>query len=66
MLFQTVVPAVVGVIIFGDAVRDGWWPAAAVGFVVSTAGALALRDAEAMLEHIKEPGHERVTDHQRG
>lgn len=66
VLFQTVVPAVVGVLIFGDAVRDGWWPAAVFGFVVSTTGALALCDAEAMLEHLKEPGHKPVTERQHG
>ena len=64
MLFQTVVPAVVGVLIFGDAVRDGWWPAAVVGFVVSTAAALALCDAEAMLDQVKEPGDAPVTERQ--
>ena len=70
VLLQTVVPAVVGVLIFGDAVRDGWWPAAVAGFLVSIAAALTLCDAEAMLEHVKEPGnepgHEPVTDRQHG
>ena len=52
ILLQTLVPAVVGVAVFNDEIRDGWWPVALVGFVVSTLGALALCDAEARLEHL--------------
>jgi drug/metabolite transporter (DMT)-like permease len=54
VLLQTVVPAVVGVAMFGDAFRDGWLPAAIVGFVVSTAAALALSDAEARLQPLEQ------------
>jgi drug/metabolite transporter (DMT)-like permease len=39
---QTFVPAAVGVVLLGDGVRDGWWPAVAVGLALSTAGAAAL------------------------
>lgn len=39
---QTFVPALVGVAFLGDGVRDGWWPAVAVGLVLSTCGAVAL------------------------
>jgi drug/metabolite transporter (DMT)-like permease len=39
---QTFVPAAVGVALLGDGVRDGWWPAVAVGLALSTAGAAAL------------------------
>ena len=52
VLLQTVLPALVGVLAFADAVRGGWWPVALLGFAVSTAGALALCDAEARLEHL--------------
>ena len=55
VLLQTVLPALVGLLAFSDGVRDGWWPAAVFGFLASTAGALALCDAEARLEHLKEP-----------
>jgi len=39
---QTFVPALVGVALLGDGVRDGWWPAAAAGIVLATAGAVLL------------------------
>ncbi len=42
MLLETLVPAVVGVPVFNDGVRAGWWPVAVGGFVLSTAGALVL------------------------
>ena len=57
VLLQTVLPAVVGVVAFEDTVRAGWWPLALVGFTASTLAALALRDAEARLEHLEsKPG----------
>jgi drug/metabolite transporter (DMT)-like permease len=39
---QTGVPAVVGLALLGDGLRDGWWPAALVGFAMSILGAIAL------------------------
>jgi drug/metabolite transporter (DMT)-like permease len=39
---QTFVPAAIGVVLLGDGVRDGWWPAVSVGLLLSTAGAVAL------------------------
>lgn len=39
---QTFVPSAVGVALLGDGVREGWWPVVAVGFALSTAGAVAL------------------------
>ncbi len=39
---QTFVPAAIGVALLGDGVRDGWWPAVAVGLVLSTTGAVVL------------------------
>ncbi|MCW2826794.1 MAG: hypothetical protein JWQ67_410 [Marmoricola sp.] len=52
VLFETLVPAVVGLAVFGDGVRSGWWPIATVGFVVSILGAVVLSGAEARLEHM--------------
>lgn len=39
---QTFVPAAVGVALLGDEVREGWWPAVALGLALSMAGALVL------------------------
>jgi drug/metabolite transporter (DMT)-like permease len=39
---QTAVPALVGVVLLGDRVRDGWGPVALVGFALALAGALGL------------------------
>jgi hypothetical protein len=60
VLFETVVPAVVGVTVFGDSLRSGWWAVGVLGFVVATLGALELSGAEARLEdlevdHLPEP-----------
>jgi hypothetical protein len=55
VLQSTVVPAVVGLVAFGDEVRSGWWPAAIVAFVVSLAAGVVLCGAEARLEHLDEP-----------
>jgi drug/metabolite transporter (DMT)-like permease len=52
VLFETLVPAAVGVVVFGDTVRPGWWLVAALGFVVATAGALELSGAESRLEDV--------------
>lgn len=60
ILLETAVPAVVGVAVFGDAVRPGWWPAALVGFALSTAGALVLCSAETRLQHLEEQVHHRT------
>lgn len=45
VLLQTVVPAAVGVLAFGDGVRQSWWPVAVAGLAISTAGALVLSAA---------------------
>lgn len=50
VLCETLVPAVVGLTVFGDGVRGGWWPVAVVGFGLSIAGALVLCGTEARLE----------------
>jgi drug/metabolite transporter (DMT)-like permease len=39
---QTFVPSAVGVALLGDGVRDGWWPAVAVGLVLAMVGATLL------------------------
>ena len=39
---ETFVPALVGVLLLGDGVRPGWWPAVAAGLVLSTLGAIQL------------------------
>ena len=39
-----VVPAVVGVLMFDDGFRAGWWPVAVVGFVASIAAVVVLSD----------------------
>ncbi len=52
VLFETLVPAVVGLTVFGDGVREGWWPTAVVGFVLSIVGALVLTGTEARLENM--------------
>jgi drug/metabolite transporter (DMT)-like permease len=54
VLLETLVPAVLGVVLFGDRVRDGQWPTAVLGFVVATAGALVLSGAESRLEDVEE------------
>ncbi|MCW2753400.1 MAG: hypothetical protein JWQ32_811 [Marmoricola sp.] len=50
VLLQTVIPAAVGVALFHDDVRHGWWPFAATAFVLSLAAGIVLCGAEARLE----------------
>lgn len=54
VLLETLVPSVVGVLVFGDGVRTGRWGLAAVGFVISIGAALVLSGAESRLEHLEE------------
>jgi hypothetical protein len=61
---QTVVPAIVGVVALGDSFREGWWPVALFGFLVSTGAALALHDAAAWIEPIELDHMEPLADHQ--
>ena len=42
IVVQTFVPAVVGVVLLGDGVRDGWWPAIVAGLLLATIGAVVL------------------------
>lgn len=39
---QTFVPSAIGVAVLGDGVRDGWWPAVALGLLLAMAGAAVL------------------------
>lgn len=54
VLLETLMPALVGLGVFGDGVRAGWWPVALLGFTLSTGGALVLCGAETRLEHLEE------------
>ena len=58
ILLQTLVPALVGILVFSDEVRVGWWPAAVLGLLVSTTGALVLCGADGRLEHLEEMGRD--------
>lgn len=62
VLLQTVLPALAGVLAFGDSFRAGWEAVAVLGFLASTAAALALSDAEARLDVVGERGGVRPTD----
>jgi drug/metabolite transporter (DMT)-like permease len=64
ILLETLVPAVVGIAVFDDQVRPGWWPVAIFGFALSTAGALVLCGAEARLELLEQPQVAHETEHQ--
>jgi drug/metabolite transporter (DMT)-like permease len=55
ILLETLVPAVVGVAVFNDGVRAGWWPIAVAGMALSTAAAVVLCGAETRLEQLDEP-----------
>jgi drug/metabolite transporter (DMT)-like permease len=50
VLLQTVIPALVGIGVFGDSVRGGWWPAAAAAFGVCLVASYVLCGAEAQVE----------------
>ena len=55
ILLETLIPAIIGITVFDDEVRAGWWPVAVIGFALSTAGALVLCGAEARLEDLDGP-----------
>ena len=50
IVVQTAGPAIVGVLLLGDAVRSGWAASALVGFVLTAAGAVALVRFEGVRE----------------
>jgi hypothetical protein len=54
---QTITPAAVGVLVLGDAVRDGWYAGALGGFVLTAIGALIL----VRFESVKEPSEPAIS-----
>jgi drug/metabolite transporter (DMT)-like permease len=64
ILLETLVPAVIGIAVFDDKVRSGWWPVAVFGFALSTVGALVLCGAEARLEGLEGPHLEQESEPQ--
>jgi hypothetical protein len=57
---QTFVPSFIGVFLLGDGVREGWWPAIAVGLVLSTLGAVVL-SGDGIASPVNEGGTNRST-----
>ena len=53
---QTFVPGLVGVLLLGDGVRPGWWPAVATGLVLSVAGAIFLSHEAGSRDRVRTPG----------
>jgi len=54
VLLSTVIPAAVGLAIFGDHVRDGWWAPAVLAFAVSVVAGIVLCGVEARLELLED------------
>lgn len=54
ILLQTVIPAIVGITLFDDGVREGWWPAAAVAFGFSVAAGILLCGTEPRVDLLEE------------
>ena len=52
IVLQTALPAIVGVLLLGDAVRDGWVLGALGGFVLTGVGATLLVRFEGVREHV--------------
>lgn len=50
ILLATALPATVGIALFDDQVRDGWWPLAIVAFAVSMLAGVVLCGAEAAID----------------
>jgi drug/metabolite transporter (DMT)-like permease len=42
IVVQTFVPALIGVLLLGDGVREGWWPGIVAGLLLATIGAIVL------------------------
>lgn len=55
VLLQTLIPAAVGIVVFDDGVRSGWWPAALTAFAVAVASGILLAGAGARLD-LREDG----------
>lgn len=61
VLLETMVPAVVGLAVFGDGVRSDWWPVALLGFTLSTGAALVLCGTETSLQQLEQQPQEPVS-----
>ena len=60
---ETVIPAGVGLVALGDQVRSGTWPVAALGFVLTVGGCIALArhsEPDASVEQLDTPAGETV------
>lgn len=55
VVLQTMLPAILGVLLFGDRVDHGEWPLAVAAFVLSLGAAVVLCGAEARLEERHRP-----------
>lgn len=58
ILLQTAIPAIVGIALFHDEVRDGWWPAAITAFGISLLAGILLCGTETrmdLLEELEDP-----------
>jgi drug/metabolite transporter (DMT)-like permease len=42
IVVQTFLPSLIGVVLLGDGVRDGWWPGIVAGLVLATSGSVML------------------------
>jgi drug/metabolite transporter (DMT)-like permease len=54
ILLATALPATVGIALFDDQVREGWWPLAIAAFVVSMVAGVVLCGTEAAIDMIED------------
>lgn len=53
---QTFVPGLTGVLLLGDGVRPGWWPAVVAGLVLAVGGAIHLSRDSTGPDRLRSPG----------
>ncbi|HET6153672.1 MAG TPA: hypothetical protein VFE15_11980 [Marmoricola sp.] len=63
ILLQTAIPAAVGIALFHDHVRPGWWPLAAAAFVVSLIAGIVLCGAETRLDMLDDGLEDLLGEH---